>query len=79
MWVFRYVFLLLESPYTLCIAGGAGEGYLWMKILGPRGQLLFLCPEDPLLQLLEEGPDEVASCQHTITNHLDSEKREYCA
>ena len=46
-----------------------------MKILDPPGQLLFLYPED---SLLEVGPQKLASFQHTITNHLDEEKREYC-
>ena len=47
-----------------------------MKILGPPGKLLFLCPEDPFLEV---GPQKLASFQHTIMNHLDEEKREYCA
>ena len=83
------VFLLLPgSPYPLP-AGGTGEGYLcsgedylrvrdnylWVKILGPPAQLLLLCPEDPLLQSLVEGPQELASCQHTVTNSLDREER----
>ena len=69
--------LLSESP---CISyplptGGAGEDHLWVKTLGPPAQFLLLCPEDPLLQSLEEGPQELASCQHTITNSLDREER----
>ena len=72
------IFLLLFGSswisYPLPL-GDAGEDYLWVKILGPPGQLLLLCPEDPLLQSLVEGPQELASCQHTVTNSLDREER----
>ena len=72
MRMFRYVFLLSEPSYPLRgPAGGDGEGYLWVKTLGPPGQLLLLFLEDPLPQVLE-------SCQHTITNPLDEEKRIKC-
>ena len=54
--------------------GSAGEGYLWVKTLRPAGQLLLLCPEDPLLQSLVEGPQELASCQHTVMNGLGKEE-----
>ena len=60
-------------PYSLHL-GSAGEKYLWVKTLGPPGQLLLLCPEDPLLQSLVEGPQELASCKHTVTNGLDREE-----
>ena len=72
------VFLLVPGsswiPYPLP-AGGAGEDYLWVKTLGPPGQLLFLCPEDSLLQSLVEGPQELTSCQHTVTNSLEERRR----
>ena len=75
MW--EYIFLLLSEfawiLYSL-LPGSAGEGYLWVKTLGPPGQLLLLCPEDPLLQSLVESPQELASCKHTITNGLDREE-----
>ena len=58
--------------YSL-LFGSAGEKYLWIKSLSPAGQLL-LCPEDPLLQSLVEGPQELASCQHTVTNGLGKEE-----
>ena len=71
------VFLLLSEspwlPYPLP-AGGAGEDHLWVKSLGPA-QLLLLCPENLLLQSLVEGPQELASCQHMVTNSLDREER----
>ena len=74
MW--EYIFLLLSEfawvPYSL-LPVSAGERYLWVKTLGP-GQLLLLCPEDPLLQSLVEGPQELASCKHTITNSLGREE-----
>ena len=60
-------------PYSLLL-GNTGEGYLWVKTLRPAGQLLLLCPEDPLLQSLVEGPQELASCKHTVTNGLDKEE-----
>ena len=70
-------FLLLSEsfwiPYPLP-AGGPREDHLWVKTLGP-GQFLLLCPEDPLLQSLVEGPQELACCQHTVTNSLDREER----
>ena len=50
------------------------EWYLWVKTLGPPGQLLLLCPEDPLLQSLVEGPQELASCKHMVTNGLGKEE-----
>ena len=53
----------------------AGEDHLWVKVLGPPAQFLLLCPEDPLLQSLVEGPQELTSGQHTITNSLDKEER----
>ena len=66
-------FLLLSEfpwiPYTLPTEGTGG-------ILGPA-QLLLLCPEDPLLQSLVEGPQELTSCQHTVTNSLDREERRH--
>ena len=71
------VFLLVPRPpwifYPLP-AGGFGEDYLWVKILRPPCQF-FLCPEDPLLQSLVEGPQQLASCQHMVTNSLDREER----
>ena len=71
------VFLLVPgSPwisYTLP-AVGVGEDYLWVKTLDPD-QLFLLCPEDPLLQSLVEGPQELASCQHTVMNSLGREER----
>ena len=70
------IFLLLPGsswiPYPLP-PRAVGEDYLWVKTLGP-GQLLLLCPEDSLLQSLVEGPQELASCQHTVTNSLDREE-----
>ena len=71
------VFLLLsESPWISypLPTGGAGEDHLWVKSLGPA-QFLFLCPEDLLLQSLVEGPQELASGQHTVTNSLDRKER----
>ena len=72
------VFLLLAGsswiPYPLP-HGAVREDYLWVTILGSPGQFLLLCPEDPLLQSLVEGPQELASCQHTVTNRLDREER----
>ena len=67
-------FLLLPElpwiPYTLPTGGTGG-------ILGPPDQVLLLCPEDPLLQPLVEGPQELTSCQHTVTNSLDREERRH--
>ena len=71
------VFLLLsEFPWISnpLLAGGAGEDHLWVKTLGPA-QLLLLCLEDSLFQSLVEGPQELASGQHTVTNSLDREER----
>ena len=59
--------------YSLLL-GSAGEKYLWVKTLRPAGQLLLLCPEDPLLQSLVEGPQELASCKHKVTNGLGKEE-----
>jgi len=53
----------------------AGEGDLWVKTLGPPGQLLLLCSED-ILKLLVESSQEVASCQHTVTNSLNARRGE---
>ena len=52
------------------LTGSAGEGDLWVKTLGPPGQFLLLCPEDLLLQPIVESPQQLASCQHTVTNSL---------
>ena len=44
------------------------EEYLWVKTLGPAGQLLLLCPEDLLLQSLVEGP-HAGACQLQAHGH----------
>ena len=70
------IFLLLPGSPWISYSlppGAVGEDYLWVKTLGPA-QLLLLCPEDPLLQSLVEGPQELTSCQHMVTNSLDREE-----
>ena len=52
------------------------KDHLWVKILSKFHQLFLLCPEDPLLHLsLVEILQELASCQHTVTNSLDKDSR----
>ena len=71
------IFLLLpEYPWISnpLPPGGTREDYFWVKALGPASFPL-LCPEDPLLQSLVEGPKELASCQHMVTSSLGREER----
>ena len=53
---------------------GVEKSYIWMRTLGPPCQLLLLCHEDPFIQPLVEGPHELGSCQHTVTNGLNREE-----
>jgi len=73
------IFLLFpEKPWISnpLPPGGTRVDYFWVKALGPPAQLL-LCPEDPLLQSLVEGPQELASGQHMVTNSLGREERRH--